>query len=172
MARVRPFGQRVVEAHPQSIVAHRRGQLLHDVAVRTACHAVPFGLEFAVPQTVAVVVLGDEDHISRTGILEKFRPIVGIPKFCVPIFCEFLVLVEDGLGGVGVIAHDAHPFGLFLHQPAVEPLAVALFRGVGGHGVESPVDEDAEFRVLEPLWVAALVEGFPGGLHKTETFRQ
>ena len=52
-----------------------------------------------------------------------------------------------------------------LHQSAVEPFAVTLGMGIGWNRVEPPVDEYAQFGILEPLRVTALVERLPCGLY-------
>ena len=158
VARVAPFGQRIVEAHPEPLAAHGGGEFLDDVAARAADGAVPRGLLGTVPQAVAVVVLGDENHVARPGVAEQLRPFIGLPQLCFPVLCQFGILLEDGQRGVGIEAHNAAAPAVARHQAAVEPLAVALLAGVGRHAVEAPMDEYAQSGVAEPLRVAALVD--------------
>lgn len=55
-------------------------------------------------------------------------------------------------GGVGAVEAVLIPFGVF------------SFFAIAGDGVDTPVDEDPEFRVLVPLGNGSFVKGFPGGL--------
>ena len=85
VARVGPFGQRKVEPHPQPLPADGGGEFRHDVAARARRDAVPLRLLRAVPQTVAVVVFGDQHHVFRTCGAKQATPFVWLPFFGLPI---------------------------------------------------------------------------------------
>ena len=112
------------------------------------------------------MVLGDEEHVLRSGVAEHLRPLVGLPQLGVPVAGELGVHFAHGQRGVGVVGHGAEASGVAGEESLVEPFAVALLAGVGGHGVEAPMDEDAQLGVGEPLGVGTLVEALPCGLHR------
>ena len=85
---VAPFGQGVVEAHAEACAAHGGGEFFDDVAPRAAHGAVPLGLVGVVPEGIAVVVLGDEEDVLRSGVAEHLRPLVGLPQLGVPVAGE------------------------------------------------------------------------------------
>ena len=155
-----PFGQGVIETQFKALFAHGFGQFAANVAFWPDLHGVPIRRILAWPKAETVVVFRDQQHVFCSRFLEQFGPFIGVPKFGFPhgrkvrvfevfavdAFLEVLAVVVGG-------------------QAAVVPFGIAFEAGVGGHGIHAPMDENAQFSIGEPLRIAPLVDGFPGGLH-------
>jgi hypothetical protein len=128
---------------PDPPVAQRVGQVAEDVPPGPAIDGVPVG-EIGVPHRETVVVDGSQAREVGAGLGTEIRPRLRIEVVAVEVGNELPVAVFRGrpvrldvvLVGLGALA---------VHVPGV-PLAV-----VGGHGVRSPVEVDAEGGVGEPL---------------------
>ena len=147
VARVGPFGQRIIETHTHTLHAYGGGEFLHDVATRARCHAVPLWLLRAVPQAVAVVVFGNQHHIAGASILEESGPLVGVPPLRLPIFRQLAILLQYRQRRVGILTHDASAGGVAHHKSAVEPFGIPFGRSVSRHRIESPVYKDAQLGI-------------------------
>ena len=155
-----PFGQRVVEAHFEAFFAHGFGQFAANVAFRSKLDGIPAWRILAWPKAETVMVFRDQKHVFRPRFLEEVGPFVRIPKLGFPHRRKVLILK--------VFAIDAFLESLAVvvgHQAAIVPFGVAFETGVGRNGIHAPMDENAQFGVAEPLRIAPLVDGFPGGLH-------
>ncbi|OPZ73917.1 MAG: hypothetical protein BWY79_02194 [Actinobacteria bacterium ADurb.Bin444] len=123
----------VVPVHDREVVAGPDARLLeglvvhrqHVLAVGRVGDLVVGGL--GVPHAEAVVVLGGEDGVLDAGLLRQRRPFVRVVLHRVELGGQLLVLLLRDLADVA------------------DPLTLAE------QGVDTPVDEQAELDVLEPL---------------------
>src|SRR5882762_4966581 len=127
----------------------------------------------ARPEREAVVMLGSQYNVFRAGILEDLGPYIRVP---------LLAFAVEGLGKAIVVMVRAEMFAvIYLRRGPIETHGVVVPLGVGirlkgfrgdffgevelrkrrptGHGVESPMNEDAQLRVIKPPWERMLVEG-------------
>ena len=148
------FGAMVRCGEMHAVSAGGITQLAQHVAVRAGFRRVPMG-QLAAIHLVSVMVFGDRAVVARAGGSEQVEPRVRIESFGGEHRNEILI-AERGLRSVSLpvvfefrVAFDVH-------------VARIPFVAVFGHGVETPVGEDAEFGVGEPSWRRSLAQRLPG----------
>ena len=128
IVRMRPVEQREVQSQPQSLSAHLLRKRREQVATRR--RILP-GAQFSrlgVPQRHAVVVLGRNDGVLRTALLNQAHPLLRVPFRCrEPFLLRHILVVWQPL----VVKRPT------LRNPS--------------DGIDSPMDEDAELGFPEPF---------------------
>ena len=133
VVRMRPVQQGIVEPHFQSPLARFLDKRRQDVAAgRCLLRDAEIGGP-GVPKGDAVVVFGRDNRVFRTALPDEVRPIGRVVlRGCEPVLLGHVLLV----GKVFVVKGPAF--------------------GHAVHGIDSPMDEDAQLGAVEP--------GHPGGL--------
>src|SRR5579875_4202821 len=160
-----PLVKRVIEPHFQPVRHNRPAQLSGKVLMRTHVDAVPVPVGGAGPQAESIVVLRCQYDVLRAGINKQFGPLIGIKQLCFEAAREILVMEI-----LSVVAQVERPRRAV---PVVHVVPVPLSVGLAGlrmgisecrNGINSPVDKDAELRLIKPLRDRPLVERGPVGL--------
>ena len=155
--RMHPLVDRMVHAELHAGTLHGIPQLHAEVAVRPHVPGVPVPGVGGGVEAEAVVMLGNEVDVFGTRFFEQLRPFAGVKE----LGCE----VADEVGVLKLFAVDAvveaprRMVGCF-ELPLI-PFGILTAAGVGGDGVETPVDEDAELGFSEPGGNGTGVEGLP-----------
>ena len=129
------------------------------------------------PEREAIMVLGGQDDVLGSRGPENFGPGVGIPlfDFCVKGGSEIVVVVIGPVRFAMIFlrwrAVNSHgveiPFGVGIVEDIVlgrEIVGGMDERSPTGEGVESPMNEDAEFGVAVPGWKRVAIKRFDYGL--------
>ena len=138
----------------QARIANRRPEQTDEVLARTLLNRIPWR-EGAVPEREAVVVLASENHVARARAAKQARPRRGVEAFGAEEWHEILVAeirrrrAEALLEERGVFRGIARAVAGAIHELR-EVLRVVVARAEAGDAVNSPVNQDAEFRVVEP----------------------
>ena len=101
-----------------------------------------------------IVMLGNGDHVFCSRFTEQIRPGGGIKALRFEQGNE--IPVPDFF--MGTVGFDMMPIllaALDIHVPGIP------FVAERGHGIYTPVDEDAELGILIPLRYLKMGEGFP-----------
>ena len=142
-----PVHDGMIKAELDAGVVAGLGQLLERVALEGGGLDAPIGL-VGPEHAEAVVVFGGDDDVFHAGILGQAHPFLGVELHRVELAGELLVLGDGHLG--------------FLEEPfAVVGVAVPL---AGGHGIDAPVNEQAEAGLAEPGHALVALGGRFGGL--------
>ncbi len=176
--RVVPFVERIVDAHFEALAAAGPHQVEEHVAARAGIDGVPrpppraVGLGIA-PQGEALVMLGGERHVAGAGAGEDIGPVIRIVVFGAEHGGEIEVWEIRAVDALVVFPRHAAgsggalgllPFGERIPVPlGVGILVLHAHRGIAGHGVHSPVNEDAELGIGIPLRAGTAVERIPIG---------
>ena len=145
--RVVPLVERVVEAGLElAVLPCRVEQVTGQVTLRAEVDRVA-AADLAVPQRHALVVLRGQHEVLRTGVVEQLHPFLRVVLLRLPLADERVVRRVLAVGVPVVVVRRRVPL---VHVVPV-PLGVRAARAPGGHRVRTPVDEDAELRVVEPL---------------------
>jgi hypothetical protein len=111
------------------------------------------------------VVFGSEYDIAGTGFFEKIRPLIGVKKFRFELGFKLLV----SKGRTKVFDMEVVEVLLLIMDAIPIPFCVTITTiGNNGcirrNGEDTPVNEDAEFFLVEPGRDTSFVEGFPIGI--------
>ena len=155
--RVEPLVHRMVHAEAHTGALQRGFQLHAEIPVGADIHGVPVPGVVGFVHAEAVVVLADEVHVLRAGALDDVRPLIGVEQLRLEHPGEVLIAEVFAVDPVVELPRLG---GGVLDLPHV-PLRVVAFFGESGHGIDAPVDENAEFRVREPFRHGTGVQGFP-----------
>jgi len=136
------LGTVVGDREVQSVVDGGGTQLADHVAFGPHLHGVPMRQGAAV-HLEPVVVFGHREVVPGARLGEQVGPFIGVEPFRGEHRDEILV-AEFGLRTVGLAM--VVEFGVSLDVHVARIPFVAVF----GHGVQSPVGEDAELGVGEP----------------------
>ena len=136
---------RVVKAQGHAGFVTGLGELFHRIAGKRSGVDDVVVANGGVVHGEAVVMLGCENKVFRTGVLSELDPRTGVELDRVEPGGELFVVGDGNL----VAEHD--PFGDAVDVPTI-PLA-------GGNGVETPVDEHAEAGVGPPGEAVAVGPG-------------
>ena len=98
-------------------------------------------------------MFSNEKHIFRAALLEQVSPLCWFKEFCLKEFVE--IAIGKILAVVSFLEVDTRRVAV--HQAAVIPFGVAFVSGERWDGIHSPVNEDSEFSVGEPLRISALI---------------
>lgn len=126
------------EFHPFG--AHRLCEFADDITLRAHLLRVPAS-EFAVVHGEAVMMLGCRYDVCCPGFLEQFRPLLRIEFLSLEQWDEFLV---------PEIFRVAPMVDVMLQHSAIH-VARIPFAPCCRYAVHSPMDEDSELAVDEPL---------------------
>ena len=128
-------------------------QFAQDVPAGAHFRGVPVG-DVALVHLEAVVMLRHRHHILCPGFFEQVGPGVRGELLRLEQGDEILV-AERLVGAVGLDVMLKLPAALNVHVAGIP------FAAEGGHGVNAPVDEDAELGVPVPLRGLEGAQGFP-----------
>src|SRR5580704_8957333 len=139
--------------------------------MRTLLHRVPWpppssGCIRVWPQCKALVMFRSENYVFRSGALEDVRPMCGIVELGAELRGEI------GVGVIGAIKSLVHFPASRVNRSGIRllplgdgvpiPFGIGKLprdhRRVGGNGIDSPVNKDAELGVGKPRRDGALVE--------------
>ena len=148
-------GRRISDAEPlQAGAPYCRGEIAQQIAVRPHGHAIPLALIGARcrPQTVAVVMFAGEHHVARARPNKKRCPFVRIEQFGPEKRSKIPVLEILTVNAAVKLMTTVHRV---VYHAGVIPLCVGCVAPLGKrapsrYGVNSPVNEDPEFRFIEP----------------------
>ena len=118
------------------------------------------------------MVLGGQHDVLRARALEDVGPVIGVEQLGPELRREVLVVEVGAVLPLvvlpGALLDRVRVLALAVRERVPVPLGVGQLardhRRVGGHGIDAPVDEDAELGVGEPGGRGPLVDRLPGGL--------
>ena len=162
--RVRPLQQGIIETEVHSLTGHSTGNGIHDIHVWSHDDTVPVRRVSAVPETETVMMLGSQNNIPRPCFAEKLRPVVRTEILCFEHRCEIGILKVLSIRTVMEISEQL----VTRFQPRFIVFGILLIysfhffhRGVCWNGIDTPVDEYAEFGICPPLRYRSSVQLIP-----------
>ena len=108
------------------------------------------------------MVLAGDDDVLRSGLAEDAGPLCWIKEFRLEVRSKVLVLEIFAIDPV-VEVPDLAAVAIGV-VPVLIPLGVGARVTEGGHRVDTPVNEDAELGIVEPIGCLVGIERLPGRL--------